>query len=182
MNQTTFETHAGKARLSPISGGTYTWKVDQDVVYADATVARLFGLPVDAAKSGLPIQRFLTAIHPDDLERVSVSITSAIETGDVFRQDYRVIPAPGRIVPILAMGQCFRNADGKPVEYAGMLFDLSVGTCKEAHEEEMVENCISAFQAAKRAGNELVAYFLSMALIDIGQKAATGMVPALTEH
>ena len=83
---------------------------------------------------------------------------------------------------ILAMGQCFRNADGKPVEYARMLFDLCPGECQNLHEDGMVQSCIPAFQASKRAGNELITYLLSMALSEIGQKAASDMVPSGTQH
>lgn len=160
------------ALLSPGKGGTYTWRVADDVVHADAYVANLFGIAIEDAMSGLPLVRFLNAIHPEDVERVSSAIGRAIESGVAYRAEYRVIDASGRVAHVLAMGQCFHGKNDQPEEYAGMIFELGASHMADHSEHDMVERCIAAFKAAKNAGNEMITYLLSMALIEIGEKAA----------
>jgi len=169
-------------KLSATAGGTYTWKVSEDTVYADAVVATLFGISATEAERGLPLTRFLQAVHPDDLARVSAAISLTLETGSTYRAEYRVVSATGKIAQVLAMGRCFCDAAGQPMEYSGMLFDLSPNETQRWRDEEMVENCIAAFKAAKHSGNKFVTYLLSMALIEIGQQAAEDMVHSDIVH
>lgn len=168
--------------VSPMAGGTYNWRVRDDIVCADAVVAALFGIPAKDAEDGLPIGRFLDSIHPEDRERVCCSINAAVDSGHVFREKYRVISASGTVTPILAMGQCFRDKDGQPLEYSGMLFDLRAAEIQRRRDDEMTDSCIAAFHAAKKAGHELITYLLSMALIEIGQNAVLDIKPEKGLH
>ena len=162
--------------ISPAAGGTYTWKIGEDRVFCDPLVADLFGIPQAQALLGQPIARFLQAIHPDDLERVSAAINAQVETGRDYRESYRVISATGVVSKVLAMGRCFRDSDGKPFEYAGMLFNLSDPRGAQPN-DEIIAGCSAAFRAAQNIGNEFVAYLLSMVLIELGHQAARELQP-----
>lgn len=164
-------------KLTANSSGTFTWKVSEDTVYADSVVATLFGIPERDAEQGLPLNRFLQAIYPDDLQGVSKAIAGALKSGSPYRAEYRVVSSTGKISRVLAMGRCFCDTTGRPIAYSGMLFDMTPDETTLWQDEEMVENCVAAFKAAKRAGNELVTYLLSMALIEIGQQAAGDLIP-----
>jgi hypothetical protein len=168
--------------LSPATGGIYRWKVGEDLVYADQKAAMLFGIPEDEADEGLPIIRYLRSIHPDDLERVSHAILSAVEAGSSYRTEYRVLSACGKSTPVLAMGQCFHDQRGNPTEYAGMVFILDHEPTMESEEDKLIASCIGAFKHAKKAGNDLISYLLSMALIELGQKAARDLLPEGDVH
>lgn len=155
--------------ISPRTCGTYTWQVSTDIVHADAYVASLFGISTDVAEAGLPLVRYLQAIHPDDLGHVSTAIGTAVEGGEAYRAEYRVISGDGAIVPVLAMGQCFRSRDGQPGEYAGMIFDMRPAQRQAEMIDPLSESCLNALEAARSSGNDLVTYLISMALVAIGE-------------
>lgn len=141
------------------------------MVFADPVVANLFGISSEQGEAGQPILRFLKAIHPDDLDRVSAAISSHLESGCDYCEQYRVVAEAGKVSIVLAMGRCFRDKAGTPLEYTGMIFDLTARSEAEP-EGDLITSCGQAFRAAKKAGNGLVAYLISMALIELGRDAA----------
>jgi hypothetical protein len=170
------------AKVSPATIGLYTWKVGEDLVYADSLVADLFGLDGDAAKIGLPLERFLQSIHGDDVNRVQAAISAAVETGDSYGIEYRVLSASGHERTIRAMGQCFRNTHGQPSEWAGTILVLDEREIPSCEDAVLVDACITAYQAAGRAGADFVTYLLSMVLIELGHAEVSNLEPANTVH
>lgn len=163
--------------LSPITGGIYRWIVAEDLVYADTKTEALFCIPDEDAGRGLPIAGYLHLVHPEDVERVTSAILNAVEAGSSYRAQYRLLSHSGKETTVLAMGQCFHDQYGEPTEYTGMVFVLDQKSWLVDEEDKLVKSCIGAFQEAKRAGNEIVSYLLSMALIELGQKAACESMP-----
>src|SRR5690606_39216548 len=61
--------------------GTWDWNVLTNIVTSDDRFAKLFGLDPLRAGLGLPIEDFLAAIHPEDIERDNTELRHSLETG-----------------------------------------------------------------------------------------------------
>ena len=68
---------------------------------------------------------WLSGLHPEDHERISLAWTEARETGSAFRQEYRFLRPDGQVVWV--DGQCMpeRNHQGEIIGYVGSLTDIS---------------------------------------------------------
>ena len=114
-----------KAALWATECGIYSWVIATDTVCADARVAGFFELPPELAERGLPLARYLDRIHDDDRPRTAKAIHDAIVTGDAYQADYRIVHADQSIVHVFAIGRCFRDKNGVPSEYAGVIYDMT---------------------------------------------------------
>lgn len=104
--------------------GIWTWSIDDDIFYADTAFARLFGIDPHEALLGLPIETYLSRIHPEDRPRVARAISDAVIDGLPYHDEYRVTDSRGAIRVVIAFGRCFRSRDGNPVQYAGITHPL----------------------------------------------------------
>ncbi|RZI94559.1 MAG: PAS domain S-box protein, partial [Variovorax sp.] len=93
-------------------------------VLADEAFAHVFGIDVAQARSGLPIARFLEAIHPDDLARVQARIAAAMADDAPYRTEYRVRTHEDRWLWVEASGHVERDATRRPLRFPGVLVDV----------------------------------------------------------
>ncbi len=105
--------------------GTWDWDVVNDRVVADERFARLYGLAPDRAREGAPVAEFFAGIHPDDAARVRERVVQVLATGELFSEEYRVVRADGSACWVLAEGRCKMSADGKPLRFPGVSFDIT---------------------------------------------------------
>jgi len=87
----------------------------------------MFGLPFDEDVSKLP---FLDLLHPDDKERTSRAIRSALDpSGDGhYEIDYRIICSDGTIRWVIAKGQAFFEGAGsrrRAIRFIGTVLDIT---------------------------------------------------------
>jgi PAS domain S-box-containing protein len=111
-----------------VAGGVYTWKwkILEDRIIVNAAFAQLFAVdPVRAATEGLPLDRFLRAMHEDDRPHISAAINRAIETGEEYLAEYRVHTATGEERWVTARGRVEYDAAGRPVAFPGALADIT---------------------------------------------------------
>jgi len=105
--------------------GTWEWHVPEDRFVAGASFARKFGVDPDAAREGVPIDRFVAAIHEDDRERVERKIDAALESCGEYEAEYRVQNADGEWRWVVARGQVECDEDGDPVTFPGAVTDIT---------------------------------------------------------
>lgn len=110
---------------TPPEAGLYTWDIEKDLLFADPALADLFGLDPDSAASGLPFRLYLDRVHPDDRGRLARAISDVIVADIPQQSTYRVLNATGAYVSVEAFGRAFRDAQGKPVHYAGIVVPTS---------------------------------------------------------
>lgn len=111
-----------------LSAGVFTWEIAQNKVYADRAAAFLFGLhPIDAAR-GLPIERFIGRVHEEDQPNLAREIAESMRTSEPFQMQYRVHATSNFWVDIMAFGHCFRDADGEPKHFSGIVHPVPVET------------------------------------------------------
>ena len=105
--------------------GTWDWDIVNDRVTADARFAHLYGVDARAASAGASISDFFRGIHPDDIQRVQQAIATAMQTGNAFSEEYRLVQSDGTECWVAAQGRCTLAADGTPLRFSGISFDIT---------------------------------------------------------
>jgi PAS domain S-box-containing protein len=118
--------------------GTWDWDVKNDRVVADARFARLYGVDPERARLGAPIAEFFGGVHPEDAARVQADVARSVATGERFNSVYRLVQPDGSVRWVEAEGQCTRDAEGQPLNFAGFTFDVTerIETQTALHESE----------------------------------------------
>lgn len=101
--------------------GFFTWDLPDNLLYADGALARLFGITEVSAERGLPIEDYLARVHPDDLPRLAKAIRESIVEHTAQQEHYRVLNSDGQFVSVCSFGKGFRDKDGVPVRYVGIV-------------------------------------------------------------
>ncbi|MEO8049817.1 MAG: PAS domain S-box protein, partial [Acidobacteriota bacterium] len=104
---------------------TWDWDIPSDRVYASPRFAELFSVSAARAAAGAPLSLFLDAISAEDRHRVGERIREASATGAVLAEEYRVIQSDGSVRWIYARGRCHLDADGEPLRFPGVVFDIT---------------------------------------------------------
>jgi PAS domain S-box-containing protein len=119
--------------------GTWDWDVVADRVIADPRFVAIFGGDAESSKTGVPVAEYIKAIHPEDLERVKRAIGRAMQSGDPFQSEYRLLQGDGTVRWIDARGRCRFDADGKPVRFPGVAVDITDRKRSEAAAREAAD-------------------------------------------
>ena len=122
-----------------ISVGSWDWDVVADRVTADPEFARLYGVDPDEAQAGARLERFFTAMHPDDRPRVQAEIAAALASGDPFESDYRLQQPDGRARWVAARGRVTYDDDGRPLRFPGISFDIDARKSAELRLKALVK-------------------------------------------
>lgn len=148
--------------------GTWTWDVQRDLIFGDVNLGDYFGLSEDEFARGVPIERCLRSIVPQDRQRVKEAINFAVYDSIPFREVYRVQSRTRGIRKILAIGRCYMDASGEPRHYPGWFLDISEpaqsGETALKFAADHI-NCIR--EVAVSAGEELIGYLLDNVLEEI---------------
>ena len=54
-------------------------------------------------------------VHPDDRDKVSAAVRAALEDGQPYQVDHRILTRSGDIRYVREMGKVERDAAGKPI-------------------------------------------------------------------
>ena len=119
--------------------GRWHWDVAADRITADASFATMYGVSPDVARAGAPIATFFGGIHRGDLPRVEAAITRALETGEPFEQEYRVIGLDGQVRWLVAQGRVERDEAGAVVAFPGVSYDIDARKRHELRLAAIVE-------------------------------------------
>lgn len=103
-----------------IATGQLTWSAQQ---------FRNFGLePTPELRRDVVVRR----IHPDDAKRHEAVVKGAIERGEAFAMDYRVVHPDARVLHIHTIGQPVFDAEGRLVKLVGTSQDVTERALLEA--------------------------------------------------
>lgn len=105
--------------------GTWEFDVVNNVVHADKNLARMFGVEPEQARDGGPLEVYTQAIHPDDFEGVAEAIRQAIDSGEHYETEYRIIGADGALRWVTARGKIERDPEGKALRLPGVVVDIT---------------------------------------------------------
>jgi PAS domain S-box-containing protein len=104
--------------------GTWEFDVINNIVRADQNLARLFGVNPQTAAGGKP-ENYLKSIHPDDVEKVNTVIRRAIESGENYEADYRLVVPDAAVRWVIARGRIERDSVGRAVRLPGVVVDIT---------------------------------------------------------
>ena len=139
----------GGATVHPKQPGFYCWDLIENRIVGDGIIAELFGFETSKLRSGVTVEEILARIFPGDRERVAKAIHTAILTGEVYEERYRVAHDDGRQIDIIASGRCLCDEDDQPFSWAG--------TVRRAqHDRDLTWFCRQALTVAERQGNRSV--------------------------
>jgi len=89
---------------------------------------------------GFPVERwldepdfFVTRLHPDDLERVLAAAHRTHESGEPFRESYRLIAKDGRVVHLTDETITVSDARGRPLFLQGFFIEHDTDAAEELH-------------------------------------------------
>lgn len=119
--------------------GTWDWDIKANLVTADERFAALYGVSPGRAASGLPIEDFLNAIHPDDAQRVMSEIGDTLKDAGPVRFEYRIIGADGSISWVVASGRVITDGAGTAIRLPGVVVDIT-------HEREIAQQLVESEQ------------------------------------
>ncbi len=105
--------------------GFFTWDIPENILYADGALADLFGVDPEEAERGLPIETYLDRVHPDDRSRLARVISDSITAHVNQQETYRVLGSHGRYATVASFGRGFRDRDGLPRRYVGIVVPAS---------------------------------------------------------
>lgn len=141
---------------------TWDWDIQRDIVYGDAVLVNIYGLPSEYLL-GAPVGKFLEHIHPEDRDRVRRATRSSLETGEIFSEQYRVIDKEGNTRWLAATGRVLLDAAGKPARFPGVVVDIT-------HLKEVEEQLHQATVASQNQLRELESIYtyapVGLAVID----------------
>jgi diguanylate cyclase (GGDEF)-like protein/PAS domain S-box-containing protein len=130
--------------LQSASMGVWQWDIIDDKRSFDDQTCHLLGLN-PATFSG-EFAEFLAAVHPDDHEKLRVTLAHVVAQDVMYDPEYRVIWPDGSIHHISARGQLVRDIAGHPLKINGILWDI---TALKKVEENLRQNQDYAERLAK---------------------------------
>ena len=103
---------------------TWVWDIQNDRMFADRNLARLFGVSAEHAAGG-SLVHYVDAIHPDDQARVTVLVNDAVATAGGYEADYRVLSPDRGTRWVIVRGRVDTDTDGRPSRMHGVLMDIT---------------------------------------------------------
>lgn len=102
----------------------YDWDVRTGTILWNDAVKHVLGFEGDLGNASM--HWWTTRIHPDDIERVSTSLDSAMLSGhEAWTESYRFLPDTGAALDVIDRGIFVRSADGQCVRMIGAMTDVT---------------------------------------------------------
>ena len=93
------------------------------LIYLSPQIEEILGYPPERWSSDRGF--WTTVMHPDDLPAVLEEGGRTVETGEPYRQDYRMIAADGRVVWFHDESMLVHDDAGRPLMWQGVMMDVT---------------------------------------------------------
>ena len=123
--------------------GTWDWDLQTHALAWDDRCRALHGFSPDVS---VTYDAHVSALHPDDRDRIVQAAASAVDTRSDFSEEYRTFWPDGSMRWLMAKGRASYAANGEPLRLVGIVLDVS--------ERKRTEE---ALRAADRAKDEFLA-------------------------
>ena len=137
--------------------GTFFCPMPLGKIEWNVTCKHHFWLPPNAE---IDFDVFYSIVHPDDRQRVSIAVDSAVTSHQPYDVEYRTVAPDGRTRWIRAKGKAYYDASGNPLRFDGITIDISRQKQIEAEREQALAAERIARAEAERA-NQLKDEFLA---------------------
>src|SRR5581483_7874736 len=126
--------------------GRWQWDVAADQVSWSDELYRIYGL--DPSDFEASFQGYLDRVHPDDRARVSRLIRNALEKGQTFAFEERIVRPDGEVRWLLSRGHTIRDESGRVVRMTGLCQDVTQARETESAMREAEARFQNAFDHA----------------------------------
>ncbi|WP_417387724.1 response regulator [Gimesia sp.] len=118
------------------AGGMAAWELQNDNLYWSDAIYGLLGLP-----SGQPVslERFYSAIHPDDLPALKKVWETSVRKKKPFEKEFRILYAGNEQRWMELMGESVESEMGNPGHFAGLFWDITAEKIQEKREQRAAE-------------------------------------------
>jgi len=135
-----YELRESERRLSmaTTAAGAGLWSMDFDTgqVWATPKTRELFHFAPDAE---LNAGSFYEVIHSEDREKVKKTVEEALQSGEYFSSEYRIVRPDGTVRWIVALGRAFSKVPGLPKRLMGVSIDITARKEMESRVWEQFE-------------------------------------------
>ncbi|PWV99102.1 PAS domain S-box-containing protein [Hoeflea marina] len=130
-----------RLRLAVSAGsiGTWDWNLQTDRLMFDAAFAQMFGAARQDESGMGGVEQLLEGVHGDDREQLGARIRQAIDAGEQFHAEYRIVLADGSVRWVSARGMCHRDEDGLPTRFVGAAMDMTDRKQAELHRQLLTQ-------------------------------------------
>ena len=127
--------------------GTWEYDVASNVVTADRNLSRIYGVTPEGSMEG-SVELFMDIIHPDDRNRVLEAVGRAVESGETYEAEYRLVLPDRSLRWVVARARVVRDGPGRDVRMPGVVVDIT----KLKHAEEELRETRSRLDSTLAAG------------------------------
>jgi signal transduction histidine kinase len=138
--------------LAASGTGLWEWQVASGALIWSDQISIQHGLAPGVAPKDF--DEYMTMVHPDDRDGLLASVGGALETGEPYNLEFRIVWADGSIHWIYGAGRAFYDADGQPVRMVGTGQDITERRTLEVHRDALV--------GAERRANEWREAFIAV--------------------
>jgi len=114
--------------------GIWDWDIVSGAIEWSPELFRLFGL--DPLKDPAGFKRWVSIIHPEDVDAASINVDRAVLDGSVLDSVYRIVLPGGDVRWINSIGSTICDAEGRPHRMLGFCIDI---TERRRTEEKLVD-------------------------------------------
>ncbi len=105
--------------------GSWQWVLPSNRMWWSAEMKRLCGLSIHDPSRQPSYDLFLALVHPADRARLAITIGQALEDGQSFELDHRLLLADGTVRHVHQEGQCVLGENGEVDRLDCVLQDVS---------------------------------------------------------
>lgn len=109
-------------KLNNFSFGTFEWIVKEDKVFWSEGIYKVYEIGRDAALSYDFVRNFS---HPDDRDRAGAAVAKAIQTGEDYDLEMRIVTPNDKIKVVNAYGRAIKDASGEIVKIVGSILEIT---------------------------------------------------------
>ncbi|WP_294334163.1 PAS domain-containing protein [uncultured Sphingomonas sp.] len=127
--------------------GTWDWTAESGRITGDERFAALFGIDAERVAHGGAFEAVLNLIHPDDRDHIALEVRQAIANRTPLKLEFRVLRADGAVRWLLIQGRCTFDAEGRPIRFPGVAFDITDRKLAEEAAQEAADELRAATEA-----------------------------------
>ncbi|MGC3980371.1 MAG: ATP-binding protein [Steroidobacteraceae bacterium] len=149
----------------------YEWNLKTDSLRIYGPLTEAFGVSMESATQGLPLQSFIEGIHPEDRDRTVALVMKTVETKVPFEAEYRLGSDSG-LRTVLSRGRVEETATGEQI-FAGVLIDLT--------QEKAAEQKLLSQQKTLQEQTRALSILNRTAALVAGDTSTESLVQAVTD-
>ncbi|RNL79331.1 response regulator [Nocardioides marmorisolisilvae] len=129
--------------------GDYDWHIASDTNQWSDELFRIYGHEPQSFNASY--ERFLSAIYPEDRERIQAVHQQAYATGEPYHMVERIVRPDGELRYLSSNGEVIMDESGNPVRMRGTCIDITDRVLAEQERERVTERFQQLVDAAPEA-------------------------------